>query len=192
MIIRRAVITGKESKYKDVSDLKGTKMGISRLGRSVRVYLLIFHKHSLKLWCDSGSQTMAFVMALQQGWRTDDLDFQSSYDSERVWPFLQSSKYLILFSIVNNDIRGLIDSVNDGSTSAFMWEWFTTKPWLDTGEVRFVRKPSVDLLHSMLHDNPVYIDRLCPNAMAVLVDRSSPFSHPCTSRKPKRIFKDLE
>lgn len=39
---------------------------------------------------------------------------------------------------VNNDIKGLISSVNDGSTSAFMWEWFTTKPWLDSGEVRFV------------------------------------------------------
>ncbi|KAG1744122.1 uncharacterized protein EDB91DRAFT_1124550 [Suillus paluster] len=22
-----------------------------------------------------------------------------------------------------NDIRGLVDSVNDGSTNAFMWEW---------------------------------------------------------------------
>jgi len=39
---------------------------------------------------------------------------------------------------VNNDIRGLIDSVNDGSTSAFMWEWFTTKPFADAGEVRFI------------------------------------------------------
>lgn len=40
---------------------------------------------------------------------------------------------------VNNDIRGLIDSVNDASTSAFMWEWFTTKPFVDAGEARFVR-----------------------------------------------------
>ncbi len=40
---------------------------------------------------------------------------------------------------MNNDIRGLIDSVNDGSTSAFMWEWFTTKPFVDAGEARFVR-----------------------------------------------------
>ena len=39
---------------------------------------------------------------------------------------------------VNNDIRGLLDSVNDGSTSAFMWEWFTTKPFVDAGEARFV------------------------------------------------------
>jgi len=58
---------------------------------------------------------MAYVMALQQGWSTGDLQFQ-----------------------VNNDIRGLIDSVNNGSTSAFMWEWFTTKPFADAGEVRFI------------------------------------------------------
>ena len=43
-----------------------------------------------------------------------------------------------LINAVNNDIRGLIDSVNDGSTSAFMWEWFTTKPFADAGECRFV------------------------------------------------------
>ncbi|KAJ7707582.1 periplasmic binding protein-like II [Mycena rosella] len=90
-----AVITGKDTDFKDISDLKGTPIGISRLG--------------------SGSQTMASVMALQQGWPTEDLKFK-----------------------INNDIRGLIDSVNDGSTSAFMWEWFTTKPFVDAGEARFI------------------------------------------------------
>ncbi|KAJ3977215.1 hypothetical protein EV361DRAFT_968299 [Lentinula raphanica] len=63
----------------------------------------------------SGSQTMAYVMGFQQGWSPETMRFQ-----------------------VHNDIRGLINSVNDGSTSAFMWEWFTTKPWLDSGEVRFI------------------------------------------------------
>ncbi|KAJ7170838.1 periplasmic binding protein-like II [Mycena crocata] len=90
-----AVITGKDTKFKDISDLKDTTIGISRLG--------------------SGSQTMAYVMALQQGWPTEDLKFQ-----------------------INNDIRGLLNSVNDGSTSAFMWEWFTTKPFVDAGEARFI------------------------------------------------------
>ncbi|KAF9447657.1 periplasmic binding protein-like II [Macrolepiota fuliginosa MF-IS2] len=90
-----AVITGIKSQYKEISDLKDTKIGISRFG--------------------SGSYTMAYVTALQNGWSTKDLQFQ-----------------------VNNDIRGLIDSVNDGSTSAFMWEWFTTKPFADAGEVRFI------------------------------------------------------
>ncbi|CAK5269441.1 unnamed protein product [Mycena citricolor] len=90
-----AVITGKDTKYNSITDLKDTTIGISRLG--------------------SGSQTMAYVMAMQQGWPTDDLQFK-----------------------INNDIHGLIDSVNDGTTSAFMWEWFTTKPWVDRGEARFI------------------------------------------------------
>ncbi|KAH8117882.1 periplasmic binding protein-like II [Phellopilus nigrolimitatus] len=90
-----AVIVGKDSKYTSIQELKGTTIGISRPG--------------------SGSQTMASVMALQQGWDPEAIDFK-----------------------VNNDIRGLIDSVNDGSTSAFMWEWFTTKPFRDNGEVRFI------------------------------------------------------
>ncbi|KIM40517.1 hypothetical protein M413DRAFT_163102 [Hebeloma cylindrosporum] len=90
-----AVITGAKSEFNSIQDLKGTTLGISRNG--------------------SGSQTMAYVMALQQGWPTDDLKFQ-----------------------INNDIRGLLNSVNDGSTSAFMWEWFTTKPFVDAGEARFI------------------------------------------------------
>ncbi|KAI9567409.1 periplasmic binding protein-like II [Boletus coccyginus] len=94
--LRWAVITGySDSPYKQISDLHGTTLGISRNG--------------------SGSQTMAYVMALQQGWSTEDLQFR-----------------------INNDIRGLIDSVNDGSTSAFMWEWYTTKPFADAGECRFI------------------------------------------------------
>ncbi|TCD64813.1 hypothetical protein EIP91_003594 [Steccherinum ochraceum] len=90
-----AVITGPKTAFKNISDLQNTSLGISRLG--------------------SGSQTMAYVMALQNGWPTDKLDFK-----------------------INNDIHGLIASVNDGSTSAFMWEWFTTKPWVDSGEARFI------------------------------------------------------
>jgi hypothetical protein len=37
----RAIITGKDSKYQDVNDLKGTKLGISRLGRSELVLKLV-------------------------------------------------------------------------------------------------------------------------------------------------------
>ncbi|KAI0254945.1 periplasmic binding protein-like II [Lactifluus subvellereus] len=91
-----AVIVGAASKCQRIANLEeGTPIGISRVG--------------------SGSQTMAYVMALQQGWATDKLHFK-----------------------VNNDIRGLINSVNDGSTSAFMWEWFTTKPFVDASQVRFI------------------------------------------------------
>lgn len=77
---------------------------------------------------------MAYVMALQQGWPTDDLKFKGKKPScSRGLDLLNSFS-----NIVNNDIRGLLDSVNDGSTSAFMWEWFTTKPFVDAGEARFV------------------------------------------------------
>lgn len=93
--LKWAVITGYNSPYRQISDLQGTTLGISRYG--------------------SGSHTMAYVMALQQGWETDQLKFG-----------------------VNNDIRGLLGSVNDGSTSAFMWEWFTTKPFADANECRFI------------------------------------------------------
>ncbi|KAF8239739.1 hypothetical protein L208DRAFT_1456370 [Tricholoma matsutake] len=93
--LKWAVITGKDSKFQHIPDLKGTVLGISRRG--------------------SGSCTMSYVMARQQGWPTDELKFK-----------------------VNNDLRGLINSVKEGSTSAFMWEWFTTKPFVDAGEVRFI------------------------------------------------------
>lgn len=93
--LKWAVVTGHDSPYERIADLQGTTLGISRYG--------------------SGSHTMAYVMALQQGWSTDQLDFR-----------------------VNNDIRGLLNSVNEGSTSAFMWEWFTTKPFADTHGCRFI------------------------------------------------------
>jgi len=96
-----AVVTGKDAPYQSIADLKETVIGISRLG--------------------SGSQTMAYVMALQQGW------FAGSNAVE------ESLKFK-----VNQDLQGLIKSVNDGSTSAFLWEWFTTKPHADAGEVRFI------------------------------------------------------
>ncbi|KAF8526320.1 hypothetical protein BU17DRAFT_74200 [Hysterangium stoloniferum] len=97
-----AVITGINSKYRSIADLRGSTIGISRPG--------------------SGSQTMAAVMALQHGWFSDDAtDIAGKLEFR-----------------VNHDIHGLIGSVNAGSTSAFMWEWFTTKPWIDRGEARFI------------------------------------------------------
>ncbi|KAF8206285.1 hypothetical protein K438DRAFT_2088772 [Mycena galopus ATCC 62051] len=85
---------------------------ISGIANGSTAYKLVGSYVSTPLnWCpDNG-----YVMALKQGWPTEDLKFQ-----------------------INNDIRGLIDSVNDGSTSAFMWEWFTTKPFVDAGEARFI------------------------------------------------------
>ncbi|KAJ7593329.1 periplasmic binding protein-like II [Mycena floridula] len=106
-----AVITGKDSKYQTIADLKDTTIGISRIG--------------------SGSQTMAYVMGLQNGWPSENLKFQGK--SSLIVPSSTHKN-----TPVNNDIHGLVDSVNDGTTSAFMWEWFTTKPWLDSGVVRFI------------------------------------------------------
>lgn len=71
----------------------------------------------------SGSHLMASVLALQQGWvtsegRVEDREF-----------------------VVNNDFQTLRDGVNQkpGHESGFfMWEWFTTKPFKDAGEVRYI------------------------------------------------------
>ncbi|GAW09172.1 periplasmic binding II [Lentinula edodes] len=97
----------------------GTGQLISRLTKDEIDVAMQLCDHTTQLGrisrLGSGSQTMAYVMGFQQGWPSESMNFQ-----------------------VNNDIRGLIDSVNDHSTAAFMWEWFTTKPWLDSGEVRFI------------------------------------------------------
>ncbi|KAH7341758.1 hypothetical protein B0J17DRAFT_704311 [Rhizoctonia solani] len=95
-----AVVTGKGSKFRSIDDLRGTKLGISRIG--------------------SGSQTMASVMAMQKEW--------VDKDGKVEMPEFQ----------VNNNLQGLNASINDGTTSAFLWEWFTTKPHVDSGEVRFI------------------------------------------------------
>ncbi|TIB74095.1 hypothetical protein E3Q23_02767 [Wallemia mellicola] len=62
----------------------------------------------------SGSEVMANVMALQKEWKNPP-------------------KFLI-----NDNFAKLRQSVNDGSTSCFMWEWFTTLPYVKTGEVKFI------------------------------------------------------
>lgn len=102
-----AVITGTDpsaSKYNSIDDLKGTKIGISRIG--------------------SGSQIMASVMALQHGWNTG----------------LAGQNAEIEFK-VNDTFQNLRDGVNGKEpydSSCFMWEWYTTKPYADSGEVRFI------------------------------------------------------
>lgn len=64
----------------------------------------------------SGSHLMAIVLADQRGWDTaEDVSFA-----------------------IKGDFQALRNGVNDGSTDAFMWETFTTKPYHDSGEVRRV------------------------------------------------------
>ncbi len=58
----------------------------------------------------SGSHLMAYVNAQNQGWDTDSLQFE----------------------IISN-LDGAIKSLSEGSNAYFMWEHFTTKPFVDQG-----------------------------------------------------------
>ncbi len=81
------------SKYKTISELENAKIAISRLG--------------------SGSQLMAFVNAKNQGWKTDNLEFE-----------------------IVNTIDGAVESLTSGKSDYFMWERFMTKPLVDSGIFR--------------------------------------------------------
>ncbi len=84
----------KNSNYKSVSDLKGTKAAISRFG--------------------SGSHLMAYVNAENEGWNTEkDLDFE-----------------------VIKNLKGALEGLPKGVGDYFMWEKFTTKPFVDNGPFR--------------------------------------------------------
>lgn len=60
----------------------------------------------------SGSHLMASVMASERGWDPEQLTYEKK-----------------------GKFQPLRDGVNDGSTDAFMWETFTTKPFHDSGEL---------------------------------------------------------
>lgn len=78
------------SNYKTLADLKDTKAAISRFG--------------------SGSHLMSFVNAQNQGWNTNDLQFE-----------------------IVNTIDGAVESLTKGEADYFMWERFMTKPLVDNG-----------------------------------------------------------
>ncbi|MFV8344619.1 substrate-binding domain-containing protein [Flavobacterium sp. ZB4P13] len=81
------------SNYKTLADLENTKVAISRLG--------------------SGSQLMAYVNADNQGWKTDNLQFE-----------------------IVNTIDGAVEALTNGTADYFMWERFMTKPLVDKGIFR--------------------------------------------------------
>lgn len=90
------VHVAKNSKYHDISDLKGKTVAISRFG--------------------SGSHLMAYVNAENQGWDTaKDLNFE----------------------VVKN-LSGALELLPKGTGDYFMWEKFTTKPYIDNGPFRSV------------------------------------------------------
>ncbi|KAG8983399.1 hypothetical protein FRB90_006060, partial [Tulasnella sp. 427] len=69
-----------------------------------------------------GSELMVKLMAHQERW----VEGESAEQLEH-----------IDFQVCDN-IDGLVEAVNNGTCSAFLWEWFTTKPWVDRDEVRFI------------------------------------------------------
>jgi ABC-type nitrate/sulfonate/bicarbonate transport system substrate-binding protein len=83
------------SKFKTLSDIENGKVAISRLG--------------------SGSQLMAYVNANNQGWNTENLQFE-----------------------IVNTIDGAVESLTKGESDYFMWERFMTKPLVDKGIFRRV------------------------------------------------------
>ena len=82
-----------KSKYQTLSDLENTKVAISRIG--------------------SGSQLMAYVNAHNQGWKTENLQFE-----------------------IINTIDGAVEALSNGTADYFMWERFMTKPLVDKGVFR--------------------------------------------------------
>ncbi|UZD23235.1 ABC transporter substrate-binding protein [Algoriphagus halophytocola] len=61
----------------------------------------------------SGSQLMAFVLAKREGWDAEQLDFK----------------------IVNN-LPGALEAMRAAHPEMFLWEKFTTNPWVDSKEMK--------------------------------------------------------
>lgn len=63
----------------------------------------------------SGSQLMAYVNASNEGWDIKDLKFE-----------------------ITGDIHGAAEALKNDTAQYFMWEKYTTKPWVDKGLFRRV------------------------------------------------------
>jgi ABC-type nitrate/sulfonate/bicarbonate transport system substrate-binding protein len=81
------------SKLTELSDIKNTPFLVSRMG--------------------SGSHLMTFLLAKQQGWSADSLQFE----------------------IIGN-LEGARNAFKQNTPSAFLWEKFTTQPLVKAGEFR--------------------------------------------------------
>ena len=65
----------------------------------------------------SGSHLMAIVDADERGWSTGEMEF-----------------------VKVGGLEGARESLPAGESDAFLWEWFTTKPYVDQGEFRRIGK----------------------------------------------------
>lgn len=113
-----------QSNFKTLSDLENKKVAISRLG--------------------SGSQLMAYVNADNQGWKTDNLQFE-----------------------IVNTIDGAVEALKNGTADYFMWERFMTKPLVDKGIFRRIADcPTpwpcfvIAVREEVLEKNPVLISKI--------------------------------
>ena len=112
------------SNYKTLADLENKKVAISRLG--------------------SGSQLMAYVNADNQGWKTENLEFE-----------------------IVNTIDGAVEALTKGTADYFMWERFMTKPLVDKGIFRRIGDcPTpwpcfvIAVREEVLENNPVLISKI--------------------------------
>lgn len=88
----------------------------------------------------SGSQLMAYVNAGNSGWNIENLQFE-----------------------IVGDIQGAVEALKNDTAQYFMWEKYTTKPWVDKGIFRrvgdcptpwscFVVAAREDFIHENEHD----------------------------------------
>lgn len=89
------IFVAHDSPYQSVADLRNKKAAISRYG--------------------SGSQLMALVNANQQGWGSDEVNFE-----------------------VINTLDGAIEALQNQQADYFMWDRFMTQPVVDKGIFRRV------------------------------------------------------
>jgi ABC-type nitrate/sulfonate/bicarbonate transport system substrate-binding protein len=123
-----------KSKYLSIEDLKNTKAAISRLG--------------------SGSQLMAYINADNQGWETDNLEFE-----------------------IINTIDGAVEALTNGTADYFMWERFMTKPLVDKGVFRKIAEcPTpwpcfvIAVRNDVVNQNPKLISKILEIINQVTID----------------------
>ncbi|GAB1313753.1 Periplasmic binding protein-like II [Madurella fahalii] len=104
-----AISTGADrAEIRTVDSLNGAKIGVSRIG--------------------SGSYVMGYVLADECSWLFPTAGVGT--DSEQESPY---SEFVVL-----NTFENLRKAVNSGEADFFMWEYFTSKRYYDSGEIRKV------------------------------------------------------